>query len=85
MQYVILKNQKLVKQQEARGLLSSLGIKSPSRKSRSSFVLTVLNKLTEGIKLMIKLTSFYQQEMNLMPEMHLRQAGFTQSPCGPFT
>ena len=44
------KKSKFVKQQEASGLLSSLGIKMSLSKIRSSFVLTVLSKLTQGIK-----------------------------------
>ena len=47
------KKSKLIKQQEASGLLSSLGIKMPLSKIRSSFVLTVLSKLIQGIKWII--------------------------------
>ena len=46
------KNSKYIKQ-EASGLLSSLGIKMSLSKIRSSFVLTVLSKLIQGIKWII--------------------------------
>ena len=47
------KKSKYIKQQEASGLLSSLGIKTSLSKiplSTSSFLLIVLNKLMQGIK-----------------------------------
>ena len=47
------KKSKFIKQQEASGLLSSLGIKMSLSKIRSSFVLTVLSKLVQGIKWII--------------------------------
>ena len=47
------KKSKFIKQQEASGLLSSLGIKMSLSKIRSSFVLTVLSKLIQGIKWII--------------------------------
>ena len=60
------KKSKFIKKQEAKGLLSSLGIRSPL----SNF--DIINKfLLAGDK--------------FMPEMHLRQPGFTYSACGPFT
>ena len=46
------KNSKYIKQ-KASGLLSSLGIKMSLSKIRSSFVLTVLSKLIQGIKWII--------------------------------
>ena len=42
------KTSKFLKQQEASGLLSSLGIKTPL--SKIPFVLIVINKLIQGIK-----------------------------------
>ena len=47
------KKSKFIKQHEASGLLSSLGIKMSLSKIRSSFVLTVLSKLVQGIKWII--------------------------------
>ena len=48
------KKAKFIAEQEASGLLSSLGIKTPLSKillvGRSSFVLIVLNKLIQDIK-----------------------------------
>ena len=47
------KKSKFIKEQEASGLLSTLGIKTPLSKNsfiRFSFVLIVLSKLIQGIK-----------------------------------
>ena len=47
------KNSKFIKQQEASGLLSSLGIKTPLNKIpvvSLFFVLIALNKLAQGVK-----------------------------------
>ena len=72
------KKSKFVKEQEASRLLCSLGINTP------------LNKIP-----LLGLLLFYEYKMNkivrfllsgdrFMPEMHLRQPGFTYSACGPF-
>ena len=61
---MVVKNQNLLKIQEAKGLLSNLGI-------RTLLLGDILYKfLLAGDK--------------FMPEMHLRQPGFTYSACGPF-
>ena len=62
------KKSRFVKEQDAKGLLSQLGIKTPLSKIH----LLIINKsLLVGDK--------------FMPEMHLKQPGFTYSACGPFT
>ena len=40
---------------------------------------------TEGIKMNEIVTNFSLAGHALMPEMHLKQPGFTYSTCGPFT
>ena len=71
------------KEQEAKGFLSSLGIK------------TRLNKIPL-LGDIFCFNSYYQNKMNkivhefltgdkFIPEMHLKQPGFTYSACGPFT
>ena len=57
-----------MKEQEAKGLLSNLGIKAPL----SNIPLLIVNK-------------FLLVDDKFMPEMHLKQPGFTYSACGPFT
>ena len=44
------KKWKFIKEQEATGILSSLGIKTSVKKFFPSFVLRVLNKLIQGMK-----------------------------------
>ena len=63
---------RVVKEQEAKGLLSNLGNKTPLSK------IPLLNVL---------FCCEYKNEWNdkFMPEVHLKQPGFTYSACGPFT
>ena len=65
------KKSKFIKKQEAKGLLSNLGIRAPS-----CFVLsaTTLNYKMNGI-----INKFLLAGDKFMPEMHLRQPGFTYS------
>ena len=66
------KKSKFIKEQQAKGLLSNLGIKTPLNKISSYKMNNIINKfLLAGDK--------------FMPEMHLRQPQFTYSACGPFT
>ena len=72
------KKLKFIKQQEARKSLSKLGKKNTFKWNsfiRSCFVLIVLNKLTSW---------FLWAGDKFMPEMHLRQPGFTYSACESF-
>ena len=66
-----IKKSRFVKEQEAKGLLSNLGIKT------SCFVLSV--KTNEVVN------KFLLVGDKFMPKMHLKQPGFTYSTCGPFT
>ena len=86
------KKWRFIKSQEAKGLLSYLGIKTPLSK------VTILGDILFWICTFLKDTSCSQRiKMNeivnkfllagdkFMPEMHLKQSGFTYSACGPFT
>ena len=68
---------RFVKEQEAKGLLSNLGIKTPLSK------IPLLNVLS--VKMNEIVNKFLLGGDKFMPEMHLKQPGFTQSACGPFT
>ena len=75
------KKSKFIKKQEAKGLLSKLGIKTPFSK------LPILGDILFWMH--IKMNEIVNQFLlvgdKLMPEMHLKQPGFTYSACGPFT
>ena len=66
-----IKKSKLVKEQEVKCLLSNLGFK------------TLLSKI--WMKLNEIVNNFLLAGDKFMPEMHLKQLGFTYSVCGPFT
>ena len=75
-----IKKSKFVKEQEAKGLLSNLGIKTPLSK------IPLLNVLFwMRIKMNEIINKFLLVGDKFMPEMHLKQPGFTYSACGPFT
>ena len=71
---------RFVKKQEAKVLLSNLGIKTLLSK------IPLLNVLFSRY---IKMTKIVNKVLlvgdKLMPEMHLKQPGFTYSAFGPFT
>ena len=78
MQYAVVKNQ------EAKGLLSNLGFRKPLSKVlllgdilfQSAIKLYKMNKIVN--KLLLAGDKF-------MPEINLKQPVFTYSACGPFT
>ena len=74
-----IKKSKLVKQQEAKGLLSNLGIKTQLSK------IPLLNAILRCIKMNEILDIFLLVGDTFMPEMHLKQPGFTNSACASFT
>ena len=76
-----IKKSRFVKEQEAKGLLSNLGIKTPLSKIPLSTVLFWMRsyKMNEIVN------KFLLVGDKFMPEMHLKQPGFTYSACGPFT
>ena len=72
-----IKKSRFVKEQEAKGLLSNLGIKTPLNSIVKYFVLNVkMNEIED---------KFLLEGDKFMPEMHLKQPGFTYRACGPFT
>ena len=73
-----IKKSRFVKEQETKGLLSNLGIKT--RLSKIPLLNTFLSvKMNESVN------RFLLAGETFMPEMHLKQPGFTYSACGPFT
>ena len=75
-----IKKSRFVKEQEAKGLLSNLGTKTPLSK------IPLLNILfLRCIKMNEIVNKFLLAGDKFMPEMHLKQPGFTCSACGPFT
>ena len=75
------KKSRFIKNQEAKGLLSNLGIKTPLSK-----VLILGNILFwMHIKMNKIVKKFLLAGDKFMPEMHLKQQGFTYSALGPFT
>ena len=72
-----IKDSRFVREQEAKCLLSNLGIKTLLNSNVKCFVLIVkMNKIVN---------KFLLTGDKFMPEMHLKQPGFTYSACGPFT
>ena len=75
------KKSRFIKHQEAKGLLSKLGIKTPLSK------IPILGDILfyVGITMNEIVNKFLLAGDIVMPEMHLKQPGFTYSTCGPFT
>ena len=83
------KKSRFVKNQEAKGLLSNLIVRTPLSKVpniRWYFFLNAipLNPLNR-IKMNEIVNKFLIAGDIFMPEMDLKQPGFTYSACGPFT
>ena len=89
-----IKKSRSVKEQEAKGLLSNLGIKTPSSKvpllifcfERNS--IECVSKATsckQPIKINEIVNKFLLVGDKFKPEMHLKQPGNTYSARGPFT
>ena len=74
-----IKKSRFVKEQKAKGLLSNLGIKTPLKNSIVKYFALRCIKLNEIVN------KFLLVRDKFMPEMQLKQAGFTYSACGPFT
>ena len=71
---------RFVKEQEAKGLLSSLGLKTwLSKIPLFGDIFFWVYKMNEIVN------KFLLVGDKFMPEMHLKQPGFTYSACGPFT
>ena len=75
-----LKKSRFIKEHEAKGLFSNLGIKAPLSK------ILLLNILFwMRIKMNEIINKFLLVGDKFMPEMNLKQPGFTYSPSSPFT
>ena len=81
------KKSRFLKEQEARGLLSSLGIRAPL--SQIPFVGPVLFNSIKQVNTRYKMNKIMNKFLltgdKLMPEMHLRQHGFRYSAFVSFT
>ena len=83
-----IKKTRFVKEQEAKGLLSNLKIKTPltiipyNSYNSKCFV---LNAISLSIKMNEIVNKFLLVGDKFVPEMHLKQPGFTYSACGSFT
>ena len=75
---------KFVKEQEAKGLLSNLGIKMPLNAIPLSTCLKDTS-CKQWIKMNEIVNTFLLIGDKFMPDMPLKQPGFTYSTCGPFT
>ena len=73
----VVKKSRFVKEQEAKSFLSNLEIKIRLSK------IPLLNVLS--VKMNEIVNKFLLVGDKFMPEMHLKQPGFTYSACGPFT
>ena len=75
------KKSRFMKEQEAKGLLSNLGIKISLSKIPllGDLFFSLCNKMNAIVN------KFLLSGEKFMPEMHLRQPGFTYLACGPFT
>ena len=89
-----IKKSRFVKEQEVKGSLSNLGIETPlSKISLSNVVLNAIPLSTclkttsckQRIKMNEIVNIFLLVGDKFIPEMHLKQPGFTYSACGPFT
>ena len=74
------KELKFITQQEASGLLRSLGRKTPL--SKTPLVAPLLFK---EYKINRIVNRFLLSGDKFLPDTHLRQPGFTSKVCGPFT
>ena len=74
------KKSRLIKNQEAKGLLSNLGIRTPLSK-----VPVLGDILFQKYKMNEIVNKFLLAGNKFMPEIHLKQPGFTYSACGLFT
>ena len=84
------KKSSFIKNQEAKGLLSNSGVKTPLSKvpilGDILFWMQIhLKGMLNWIKMNEIVNKFLLAGDKSMPEKHLKQPGFTYSACGPFT
>ena len=80
------KKPKFIKKQEAKGLLSNLGVRTPLSKIQilGDVLPTMLNPIPLNYKMNDIINKVLLTGDKFMPEIHLRQPGFTYSACGPY-
>ena len=84
------KKSRFIKNQEAKGLLSNLGVRTPLSKvpilGDILFWMQIhLRCMPNCIKINKIVHKFLLAGNKFMPEMHLKQSGFTYIAFGPFT
>ena len=80
------KKSRFIKNQEAKGLLSSLGLRTQLRKvPLLGDILFWVQLRWLHKKMNETVNKFLLAGDKFMPEMHLKQSGFTYSACGLFT
>ena len=84
------KKSRFIKNQEAKGLLSNLGIRTPLSKvpilGDILFWMQIhLKRMLNWIKMNEIVNKFLLAGVKFMPEKHLKQPGFSYSACGSFT
>ena len=75
------KKSRFIKYQEAKGLLNNLGFRTLLSK------VPILGDILFWMRIKMNeiVNKFLLAGDKFMPEMHLKQPGFTYSTCGPFT
>ena len=85
------KKSRFIENQKSKGLLTNLGIKTNLSKIPLLNVLFWMNACLKNtsckqrIKMNEIVNKFFLVGDKFMPEMHLKQLGFTYSACDPFT
>ena len=79
------KRSKYIKQQEAKGLLRTLGKKTPLSKVSIIKQFNIIKQVKTRYKMNEIVNKFSLAWVKFMPEMHLTQPGFTYKGWGPFT
>ena len=81
------KKSRFIKNQEAKGLLSKLGIKTPLSKILilGDILFWMQFHWMRWIKMNEIVNKFLLVGDKFMPEMYLKQPRFTYSTCGPYT
>ena len=75
----VSKKSNVIKEQETKGLLSSLGLKTPLSKVSLIVIFCLKYKMNEIVN------KFVVVGDKFMPKIHLKQPGFTYSTFGTFT
>ena len=81
---VAVKNQNLLNKQEASRIIGNLGLKTPLNKIPLLGNI-YFKKWMSDCKMNEIVNKFLFAQDEFMPEMHLKQPGFTYSVCGLFT